>query len=413
MLRFREFINSQHDLSDSSIDKYRFALLKFEELGLTNFEDVYLDKVRVHEILNKISTVLADSTWNLCLGKYKRLAKWLSDPDDEVTPKVWRKIKPKKIDWETKLKDKWLSKEQFYKLLDVCDYVRDKALFGVCIEGALRKSELLDLRVKDVRTASYGYDVMVSGKTGSSSFPVVLFAPLLTHWLNMHPKKHDPDSPLWVARKMGGAKTLYGKLSYPTVNEKLKIYAKRAGLSNKLSLHWLRHSKITWSAKDKNVRVSDEMAKKMFRWGRTSRMFGRYTHLHGVDSNSTFLALAGVKTKEETTIKINVLQPKKCLNCQEINSVTMSYCGKCGFVLNEKEATKMVQQKKLEEMFMKLAVKQLDLDAELKKLEKEENKNAEQILFVEQAAKAVKDLSRTVHDDVKEFKEATDKTKKS
>ena len=61
---------------------------------------------------------------------------------------------------------------------------------------------------------------------------------------------------------------------------------------------------------------------------------------------------------------------------------------------------------------MKLAVKQLDLDKELKKLEKEENKNVEQIMFVEQAKKAVKDLSRTVHDDVKEVKEVIDKTKK-
>ena len=390
MLRFREFINSQHDLSDSSIDKYRFALLKFEELGLTNFEDVYLDKVRVHEILNKISTVLADSTWNLCLGKYKRLAKWLSDPDDEVTPKVWRKIKPKKIDWETKLKDKWLSKEQFYKLLDVCDYVRDKALFGVCIEGALRKSELLDLRVKDVRTASYGYDVMVSGKTGSSSFPVVLFAPLLTHWLNMHPKKHDPDSPLWVARKMGGAKTLYGKLSYPTVNEKLKIYAKRAGLSNKLSLHWLRHSKITWTAKDKNVRVSDEMAKKMFRWGRTSRMFGRYTHLHGVDSNDTFLALAGVKidqTKEETA---SVLDPKKCLNCQEMNSATMMFCGKCGTTLDEDEARRQVEKQRLLEEMMKDFKERMLHKENLRKLKKESKDKP----FVESQEKMVKAVNQ-------------------
>ena len=60
---------------------------------------------------------------------------------------------------------------------------------------------------------------------------------------------------------------------------------------------------------------------------------------------------------------------------------------------------------------MKLAVKQLDLDKELKKLEKEENKDVNQILFVEKAKKAVNDLSRTVHDDVKEVKELIDKTK--
>ena len=129
---------------------------------------------------------------------YKRYAKWLYDPDDELAPKFWRKIKPKKIDWEKKLKDKWLTKKQFYKLLDVVDYARDKALFSVAVEGALRSGELLGLRIKDVQQTSYGYDITVSGKTGTSTFLVVLFAPLLTQWLNLHPLKHDNDAPLWV-----------------------------------------------------------------------------------------------------------------------------------------------------------------------------------------------------------------------
>ena len=93
------------------------------------------------------------------------------------------------------------------------------------------------------------------------------------------------------------------------VNFMLKRYAKMAGLSEMVSLHWLHHTKITLTAKDKKVRVSDEMAKKLFRWGSSSRMFSRYTHLHGTDSKETFLALAGVKEieEEETVVVLTVL----------------------------------------------------------------------------------------------------------
>ena len=109
------------------------------------------------------------------------------------------------------------------------------------------------------------------------------------------------------------------------VNLMLKRYAKIAGLSEMVSLHWLRHTKITWTTKDKKVRVSDEMAKKLFRWGSSSRMFSRYTHLHGTDSKETFLALAGVKEIEEEETA-SVLDPKKCLNCGEMNSAEFLYC---------------------------------------------------------------------------------------
>ena len=359
MADFSVFFDTQHDLSSNAVESYKYALKIFESFANQSFDAVYLDENVVHKVLRKISENYSDSTWNLYLILFKRLAKWLSDPDDEVCPKFWRKIKPKKIDWEKKLKDKWLTKEEFFRLLDVIDYSRDKALFGVCVEGALRRGELLSLRVRDVTKTSYGYDIVVSGKTGTSSFPVVLFAPLLTHWLNMHPFKHNGNAPLWPRKKCGFTGGRFQGVQKGIVNAMLKRYAKMADLSEMVSLHWLRHTKITWTAKDKNVRVSDEMAKKLFRWGKSSRMFGRYTHLHGVDSKDTFLALAGVKTEEETE-KINVLAPKKCLNCGEVNSVEMLYCGKCGFVLSEKEAENMIAEKKIMDRMKQFFIERME-----------------------------------------------------
>ena len=357
-MKLTDFLNSQHDLGEPTKKTYLFALNKFEQLAKKPFEKVYLEEKKVHSVLNLLSKQVSMSSWNTYLQKYKRYAKFLSDSDDEVTPKLWKKIKRKKIDWEEKLKNKWLSKEQFYKLIDVVDYHRDKALLGVTVEGALRAGEVLGLKIKDVRKSSYGYDVTVSGKTGSSTFPVVLFAPLLTHWLNFHPFKNDPDAPLWVRSKGGKSGLIKEPLGKYGAHLIITKYAKRAGLPP-ISLHWLRHSKITWTAKDKNVRVSDEMAKKMFRWSKNSRMFSHYTHLHGVDTNNTFLALAGVKEIEEEETA-SVLDPKKCLNCGEVNSAEMLYCGKCGFVLSEKEAANMIAEKKIMDRMKQFFIEKME-----------------------------------------------------
>ncbi|MCJ7713997.1 tyrosine-type recombinase/integrase [Candidatus Bathyarchaeota archaeon] len=349
MSKTKEFLNTQHSLGKKTRDSYLNAIIKFEKLAKKPFEKVYLDKKIVHKVLNLICQEISVSSWNLYLAKYKRIAKWLSDPEDEVTPNLWRKIKSKKIDWEEKLKDKWLSKEQFYKLLDVVDYPRDKAMYGVCVDGALRSGELLELRIKDVLKTSYGYDVVVSGKTGTSSFPVVLFAPLLTQWLNFHPCKHEKNAPLWPRRTAGRTGFVKEPLGRDGAYISLNKYAKRAELPH-ISLRWLRHTKITWTAKDKNVRVSDEMAKKMFRWNKNSTMYSHYTHLHGVDSKDIFLALTGVKEVEEGETD-SVLDNKKCLNCGELNSATMMFCGKCGTTLDEEEAKRQVaKQRLLEEM---------------------------------------------------------------
>ena len=368
MSKTKEFLNTQHNLGKKTRESYLNAILKFEKIAMKPFEKVYLDQKIVHKVLNLIAKDLSFSSWNLYLSKYKRMAKWLSDTEDEVTPNLWRKIKFIKIDWEKKLKDKWLSKEQFFKLLDVVDYSRDKAMYGVCVEGALRSGELLGLKIKDVRVESYGYDIVVSGKTGTSSFPVVLFAPLLKHWLNFHPYKHDKNAPLWPRRNCGRTGFVKEPLGRDGPYISLNKYAKRANLPH-ISIHWLRHTKITWTAKDKNVRVSDEMAKKMFRWNKNSTMYSHYTHLRGVDSKNTFLALAGVKEIEEVEIA-SVLDPKKCLNCGEMNSAEFLYCSKCGFVLSEEEARKMIEQKRLQEAFMKLAMEKLNVDTELEDLEK-------------------------------------------
>ena len=410
MSKTKEFLNTQHNLGERTRISYLNAIMKFEKFAKNPFEKVYLNQKIVHEVLNLLSKDLSDSSWNLYLAKYKRIAKWLSDPEDEIIPNLWKKIKAKKIDWEEKLKDKWLTKKQFYKLLDVCDYPRDKAMYGVCVEGALRSGELMGLRLKDVEKTSYGYDIVVSGKPGSSTFPVVLFAPLLTQWLNFHPYKQEKNAPLWPRRNARGEGFGKESLGRDGAYISLNKYAKRAGLPH-ISLHWLRHTKITWTAKDKKVRVSDQMAKQMFRWNKNSRMFERYTHLHGVDSKDTFLALAGVKEIEKAETA-SVLDNKKCLNCQEMNSATMIYCGKCGTTLDEEEAKRQVSKQRLLDEMLKDFKERMVHQENLKTLKKESKDKP----FVESQEKMINAINKLkdfkTKMDIKLLEEQTEKKEK-
>jgi integrase/recombinase XerD len=348
MKRLSEFLNTQHNVSKSAKLSYRAAILAFDRLSGVEFEDGFLDQVLVHEALNRLQDEYAEQTWNHYLVCLKRYAKWLSDPDDETLPKFWKRIKPVSVDTEKLLKDKWLTEEEFSRIIEVTDSTRDRAMFGVCLEGALRAGELLGLKVRDVKVNSYGFDVIVSGKTGSGSFPVVLFAPLLKQWLNIHPCKNDVDAPLWLRR---GTFQGYQPIKTGALDYNFNKYAQRAKINRHVSIHILRHTKITWTAKSNDIGVSDEMAKKMFRWKQSSRMYGRYTHLHGADSTKTYLALAGVKESREE--KPSLLVKRKCLNCNEENSMDAMYCNRCGTVLDQEQALRIVKEREMMNYFMK------------------------------------------------------------
>ncbi len=104
-------------------------------------------------------------------------------------------------------------------------------------------------------------------------------------------------------------------------------------------------------------------------------MFSCYTHLHATDSKYTMLAIAGVQKTKEKEKSLEVLKPKKCLNCNEMNSATMLYCGKCGFVLSEEEAKKQVAKQKLMDQMLEYFKEKMHSDKKLglrteKKLEK-------------------------------------------
>jgi ribosomal protein L40E len=194
------------------------------------------------------------------------------------------------------------------------------------------------------------------------------FAPVVKHWLNFHPYKHDKEAPLWVRRKDNPHVSMYDGLRPRMADRLLKAYAKRAGITKHVSLHWLKHTKITWTARNRKVRVSDKQANALFGWSINSTMYRRYTHLHGTDTDDTFRALEGVETVEDKAAVSKVLERRRCLNCNEWNGADALYCLKCGSPLDEEAAQALLDKKRMEEDLMKIY-------SELMKLQREKLKN--------------------------------------
>lgn len=368
MRRVDEFLNTQHSLGPKGKLNYIWGIRAFDRVsGGPEFEDAYLNSKIVHQVLNRLENgyyingelkekAKSANTWNLYLGVYKRYAKWLSDPDDLDCPKLWKKIRFKPIDHEEQLKDAWLTQTEFRRIIEVVDYQRDKALYACIIEGALRVGEALGLRIRDCKPTRYGnipgYDITVTGKTGTSSFPMVMLAPLLTQWLNVHPQKHNPEAYLWIAKQNNPAwGERYRPLKQGAINYNFKRHCKEAGIVRSVHIHMLRHSKITWSAANTEVGLSDEMAKKCFRWKKSSRMYSRYVHMGGLDSKKALLALQGIK--QDTDRPLEVLTQTKCLGCGELNAVGVLYCPRCGLVLDAEQAKRIVAEKEMMDRIMR------------------------------------------------------------
>jgi len=359
MKRLEEFLNEQHNMGNYRKTDYRNAIIIFEKVSGAEFEDIYLNRKKVNDTLAAINNLpktrrnspgaRTDTSWNKYLTVYKRYAKWLSDPDDMDCPKIWRKIKAKNIDWEEKLKDKWLTEEEFFKLIDVVDVLCIKALFCTTVAGALRLGEVLNCKVGDVEISGSECQVTVSGKTGTRSFVMNQFAPILIQWLNFHPLKHDKRAPLWTRMTIQKDKPLNKGLGGVAVTDAIKKYCRLAGIAKPVSMHWLRHTKVTWTARNRKIAVTDKEANVMFGWSTGSDMYKRYTHLSATHVANTFRLLDGVEPSETVEDRGKILQRLKCLGCNELNLAGSLYCFRCGLPLTEEEAQKQHLLKEMQE----------------------------------------------------------------
>jgi len=229
-----------------------------------------------------------------------------------------------------------LTAQEFELLARAADNRRDRAMVYVLFEGALRPGELLSMNVGSVEFKDQYCLITVNGKTGLKRLPLVVsFKPLL-ELLKEHPRKDDPNAPLWcsLATNYGGR-----RLSYRHFRLIIRRLAKRAGLKKDVWPYLFRHSTLTALAKV----FTEARLEQYAGWVHGSKMSARYVHFSARDLETAVLELHGLTQPNQG---VEVLQLTECPRCKYKNAPGDVRCSFCGYVLNKELAAKIEEEER-------------------------------------------------------------------
>ncbi|AGK60947.1 Site-specific recombinase XerD [Archaeoglobus sulfaticallidus PM70-1] len=224
-----------------------------------------------------------------------------------------------------------LSEEEVFRMVEVAEHPRDKAMIAVWYEAGLRVAELATLQIKDIvwyeQKDELRAKIKVRGKTGERVIPLVLSVQYLKRWIDMHPFRDDLNAIVFCSF----AKQNYGGvIDYQPLLRKVKEIAKKAGIRKRVYTHILRHSRASVLA---NYLTEAQMCE-YFGWEQGSDMPKIYVHLSGRDIDKAVLRIYGLENEEKEDDK---LEPKRCPRCNYLNAPTDRFCGRCALILDEEE----------------------------------------------------------------------------
>jgi site-specific recombinase XerD len=265
----------------------------------------------------------------------KKFYKWLDG--GEYYPEKVRWIKSsQKI--RKRLPKELLSLEEVEKLIAAADHIRDKALVSALYESGFRIGELLSLTLNNIEFDEYGAKIVGDGKTGMRRIRLVASAPFLATWIENHPLRDNPESPLWLGI---GTKNKNEAICYGHARQLIHKLAKKAGIKKRVHPHLFRHSAATNMANH----FTEAQLNHFFGWVQGSRMPATYIHMSGRDIDGAVLEFHGLKPGSK--VPQEKLSPKKCPRCEKMNPPTGRFCTRCGAPLNLETAMKV--EEKIEE----------------------------------------------------------------
>jgi len=228
---------------------------------------------------------------------------------------------------------------------------RDRCYHTMSRDTSCRPHELLALKIKDIvfkNIDKYQYaQIVVNGKTGSRSIPIIQALPYVKEWLANHPSRNNPNSPVFVGlgkQSMGRRQLTIGGLEqiyryyqrefFPKLLEdpSVPIEDKEKIQNNLLTKPFLpyvrRHSSLTEKARMLKTSTLEQHAG----WAPGSNMQKSYVHYFGNESSIDILEAYGIKTSDN--VPINTLNPKTCPNCGEGNTHDAKWCSKCKMLIS-------------------------------------------------------------------------------
>lgn len=234
--QFLEYIQAE-GLSTPRQVRYTYMLSRL--LGKEFRRTTKTDMIRVISDLEK-----QDTAYHTKLSEkqcIKRFYKWLRNNEDDYPIEVkW--IRAKRNNNHKILPEHLLTEDEVKKLAETCQNQRDRALILVLYETECRVGEILTLKIDDVQLDTHGAIMIMKGKTGPRRVRIIFSAKALSEWLNHHPSRLDPESPLWTSFESAGSTK---PLEYYAFRKMLSVTASRAKIGKRVNPHSFGHARAS------------------------------------------------------------------------------------------------------------------------------------------------------------------------
>ena len=266
----------------------------------------------------------------------KKFFKWVVYGDeytsrDGYPPLVsWIKTSIKRKDLVRVQASDLLTVEEVESMVECMTSPRNKAFLAVLYELGARIGEIGGLRVGDVTRDEYSLLIDLDGKTGKRTVRVVLYAGHLVSWLNLHPGRQDPASPLWPSFC---PRRYLQPLPYTELSMWIKDTARKVGIKKRIYPHLFRHSRATHLLA--SGKMNEAQAKAFFGWVPDSKVLSTYAHLVTKDANDAVLKMYGIRQADDLSSR---LEAANCGMCEAANPLSAKLCHRCGYALGIREA---------------------------------------------------------------------------
>ena len=229
------------------------------------------------------------------------------------------KIKPARVDYNTVRDSDLLTEEELQAFFKACTTTRDKAMYHVMFEGALRVGEIGNLQFKDLELNDRYCKIITAEKTGIQRIiPLHSSQVYLSRWLNEYPKQNpSPEDFVFLNRRNS-------PISRTVIASQMTRIGERAGIKKKIHPHLFRHTRITMLSRS----GLDEAKIKLLAWGNLStEQMKTYNHLTPSDLEEALAEIDGIETPKKK--KKSLLNPIQCPKCGTINPAGHKYCECC------------------------------------------------------------------------------------
>jgi site-specific recombinase XerD/ribosomal protein L40E len=302
-----------------------FLRVTANELGKMSFKEANEFELRkIYRYLKE--KWKSDESKRLYLSILSCFYRWLFKTDSCPQQIKWIKEVQKGLKHVFKSPEEMLTEEEILKMIDKEKSFRNKTIISILFYSGCRLSEFLRLRIKDVVFDDLGAVLYVQQTKGGyriRRIRIIEGSQFLRVYINQHPFKNDPESPLWITENKENK-----RLAKNDLEMIVKRAAMRAGINKRVTVHVFRHSRATDLAKKG---FNECQLREFFGWSRNSTEPSTYVHLASSHLDDALVKSAGLQINEGK----NQMKLKKCVRCGEINDASAVFCVRCGWNLRE------------------------------------------------------------------------------